>query len=89
MPPAPTSRKRRSDGFFQAIASNGFQQIRGAAEGLTWILIYGGLLTLVLGLWVEPIDDDDTGWFLVAGGGLAAAVGLVMIYVRSRIKTDS
>ena len=57
-------------------------------QALTWVLIYGGLLTLVLGLWVTPADDD-TGWLLVAGGGLAAAMGFVLIYVRSRIKDDS
>ena len=57
-------------------------------QALTWVLIYGGLLTLVLGLWVTPADDD-TGWLLTAGGGLAAALGVVLIYVRSRIKDDS
>ena len=76
-------------GFFKPSSATVSNKFVARLEGLTWILIYGGLLTLVLGLWVEPIDDDDTGWFLVAGGGLAAAVGLVMIYVRSRIKTDS
>lgn len=56
-------------------------------EAAIWILIYGGLLALILGLWVAPMDDD-TGWSLMAGGGLAAAVGLVLIYVRSRINTE-
>ena len=54
-------------------------------EALTWILIYGGLMTLVVGLWMEPLDDD-TGWPLVVGGGLVAAMGFTLIYVRSRIK---
>jgi formate hydrogenlyase subunit 3/multisubunit Na+/H+ antiporter MnhD subunit len=57
-------------------------------QALTWILIYGGLLALVLGLFVEPIDDD-TGWTLVVGGGLTAVAGVALIYVRSRIKDDS
>jgi hypothetical protein len=51
-------------------------------------LIYGGLLALVLGLFVEPVDDD-TGWPLVVGGGLTAVAGVALIYVRSRIKDDS
>jgi len=76
-------------GFFKPSPATVSNKFVAWLERLTWILIYGGLLTLVLGLWVEPIDDDDTGWLLVAGGGLAAAVGLVLIYVRSRIKTDS
>ncbi len=57
-------------------------------EAVTWILIYGGLLTLVLGLWVAKIDDD-TGSLLIVSGGLAAVVGVVLIYVRSRMKGDA
>lgn len=54
---------------------------------LIWVLIYGGLLTLVLGL-ATGRSDADLGWNLVLGGGLAAAVGVVLIGVRSRLKTD-
>ena len=54
-------------------------------EAVIWILIYGGLLTLILGFWVEPMDDD-TGWPLRVGGALAAIIGFALIYVRSRIK---
>ena len=52
---------------------------------LTWVLIYGGLLALVWGVWVEP-SDEDTGWLMMVGGGLAAAIGFFLIYIRSRIK---
>lgn len=54
-------------------------------HGLIWILIYGGLLTLVLGLFVENADDA-TGGLMVVTGGIAAALGFVLIYVRSKIK---
>jgi hypothetical protein len=57
-------------------------------EAVTWILIYGGLLTLVLGLWVAKIDDD-TGSLLIVSGGLAAVVGAALIYVRSRMNGDA
>ena len=57
-------------------------------EGVIWILIYGGLLALVLGLFVMPVDDD-MGRGLVVGGGLTALAGGGLIYVRSRIKDDS
>lgn len=57
-------------------------------QALIWILIYGGLLTLVLGFSVERMDEDF-GWSLVMGGGLVAALGFVLIYVRSTIKVDS
>ena len=56
-------------------------------EVLTWILIYGGLLSLVFGLWVTRIDDD-MGWLLATAGGLAAGLGVFLIYIRSRFKTN-
>ena len=52
---------------------------------LTWTLIYGGLLVMVWGFWVEP-GDEDAGWLMMVGGGLAAAIGFFLIYFRSRIK---
>jgi hypothetical protein len=55
---------------------------------LIWVLIYAGLLLLVLGLWVARIDPA-MGWAMVGVGGGGAAVGFVLIYVRSRIATDS
>ena len=54
---------------------------------LIWVLIYGGLLTLVLGLSVWR-QDDVMGWPMVVGGGCFALLGAVLIYVRSRLKTD-
>jgi hypothetical protein len=54
---------------------------------LIWVLIFGGLLTLVLGLSVRRMDDVF-GWSLISFGGLLAAVGAVLIYVRSRMKSD-
>ncbi len=54
-------------------------------EALIWVLIYGGLLGLVLGLSVGR-TDEAWGWSLVVGGAVVAAVGFILIYVRSRIK---
>ena len=53
-------------------------------ERWIWILLYGGLLTLCLGLAVEG-RDSALGWSLVTGGGAAAAAGLFLIYLRSRM----
>ena len=52
---------------------------------LIWILIYAGLLTLVLGLSTARIDPV-IGWSLVVGGGIMAAVGIFLIWVRSRMQ---
>ena len=57
-------------------------------QNLIWILVYGGLLTLILGVFTRR-TDEATGSALMLGGGSAAAVGFALIYVRSRIKPDS
>jgi hypothetical protein len=57
-------------------------------EAWTWILLYGGLLVLVLGLAIEG-RDAALGWSLVTAGGVAAAAGLALIVVRSRMNTDN
>ena len=75
-------------GFFKASRSSASNAAMARLHGLIWILIYGGLLTLVLGLSVAPIDDDMA-WLLIVGGGVAAAVGVALIFVRSRMKVDS
>ena len=53
-------------------------------EALVWILIYGGLLTLSLGVFVQRLHDP-IGWTLTIVGALVAAAGAVLIWVRSRM----
>jgi hypothetical protein len=54
---------------------------------LIWALIYGGLLTLALGL-ATARTDDMIGWTLTVVGGVAAAAGVVLIGVRARLQSD-
>lgn len=56
-----------------------------ALETWAWVLLYGGLLTAVLGFFVQP-RDAVSGGLLMAGGGVAAVAGVVMIGWRSRRK---
>ncbi|MFY9513060.1 MAG: hypothetical protein WAQ05_19015 [Rubrivivax sp.] len=53
-------------------------------ETLAWVLIYGGLLSLSLGIFVQRLHDP-IGWTLAVAGGVAAAAGVVLIWVRSRL----
>jgi hypothetical protein len=53
-------------------------------QALIWVLIYGGLLTLVLGLSTRRFDGS-LGWRLMVAGAAVAAAGVVLIYVRSRL----
>ena len=52
-------------------------------EGLTWVFIYGGLLTLVLAYFMHQQGSPAHRLFL--GGSVSTAVGVVLIYVRSRV----
>ncbi|MEO6321826.1 MAG: hypothetical protein ABIR56_14150, partial [Polaromonas sp.] len=58
-------------GFFKPSPGPVARKVVAGLDALIWILIYGGLLTLILGFYVDPMDDD-TGWPLMLGGGLAA-----------------
>jgi len=56
-------------------------------DKLIWVLIYGGLLTLCLGIFVLR-TDAGLGWGLVTGGGVVAAVGAALVVVRARRPPD-
>jgi hypothetical protein len=55
-------------------------------EKLIWVLAYGGLILLVLGLATTRLDAV-TGWVLVVAGGVIALSGFVLIPVRARMRT--
>ncbi|MEO8543057.1 MAG: hypothetical protein ABI434_05710 [Burkholderiaceae bacterium] len=56
-------------------------------ETLIWMLIYGGLLTLLVGVFMGRTGNAD-GDLLVVGGSVAAAVGVVLIYLRAHLHED-
>ena len=53
-------------------------------EKLTWVLIYGGLLVLSLGLFLLR-SGADMGSALLLAGAAAAVVGVALVVVRSRM----
>ena len=53
-------------------------------ERLVWILIYTGLFALVLGIAARR-SSPVASWALMIGGGVLAAAGVVLIWVRSRL----
>jgi hypothetical protein len=56
-------------------------------ETLVWVLIYGGLLVLSLGVFVSR-GSVPLGATLATGGVVAVAAGIVLIVVRARIKDN-
>ena len=57
-------------------------------DAAAWTLIYGGLFAVVLGIATHD-EHLVAGWSLGALGGIAAAAGVVLIVVRSRLREDA
>ena len=74
--------------YFERSSRAASNKLLQRIERLTWILIYSGLLTLILGWWVIP-SDDGIGYLLLGCGAVIAVIGFLMIYVRSKIKAES
>ncbi len=56
-------------------------------DALIWVFVFGGLMTLVLGLSVERFHAF-WGWLVVALGAGLALTGFVLWIVRTRIPDD-
>ena len=53
-------------------------------EKWAWLLIYGGLLVLSLGLFLLR-SSTGMGWALVLAGAAAAVTGAALVVARSRM----
>ena len=69
-------------GFYKPGANHTTDPAMARLHTTIWSLIFAGLLTIILGIFVGK-TDDAIGWTMVALGGLLAVVGAVLIYVRS------
>ena len=54
-------------------------------SALTWVLIFGGILALGLGLVVSR-TDAELGWGITAVSIVAIVIGVVLVWVRSRME---
>jgi hypothetical protein len=57
-------------------------------EKLIWVVLYGGLVAVGLGLSVRS-GNAPLGTGIAVGGGIAAGIGVALIYVRSRMKVTA
>lgn len=55
-------------------------------ETLVWVLIYGGLLTVSVGVFVLRGGAAGLGWTLVALGTVATVAGAALVAVRARME---
>lgn len=56
-------------------------------EAIIWVLIYGGLIAIVFGLVIRGTSVGAS-WSLGIAGAAVIAVGVVMIWMRSRMKSN-
>ena len=75
-------------GFYKPGANHPAEPRMARLNKTIWTLIFGGLLTVILGIFVERAGDP-IGWMMVAAGGVLTAIGVVLIYVRSTMITET
>ena len=51
---------------------------------LIWVLIYGGLFAVGLGVALER-SGESYGWSVIVAGMVAIAAGCVLVWLRSRM----
>ncbi|MEP6740387.1 MAG: hypothetical protein ABJA61_08405 [Caldimonas sp.] len=54
-------------------------------EVLVWVLIYGGLIGASLGIALQR-GGAPYGWFMLVAGALAVLIGILLIWLRSRMR---
>ena len=75
-------------GFYKPGANHPTDPRMARLHKIIWTLIFGGLLTLILGIFVGK-TDAAIGWMMIAAGSVITVVGAVLIYVRSTMKSDT
>ena len=75
-------------GFYKPGANHVQDPKMARLHKIIWTLIFGGLITIILGIFVERAGDP-MGWMMVAAGGVLTAMGVVLIYVRSTMSTEA
>ena len=75
-------------GFYKPGANHPTDPRTARLHKIIWALIFGGLLTVILGIFVGKADEA-IGWMMIAAGSVMTVVGAVLIYVRSTMTSDT
>ena len=62
-------------------------RLQARLDTAVWVLIYGGLFAAILGF-ASRAGAPATAWALMIAGGAIAVIGVVLIWVRSRLDGD-
>ncbi|RYF69760.1 MAG: hypothetical protein EOO22_15530 [Comamonadaceae bacterium] len=73
-----------SGSYMPQLKSNQPPKPHARLERWIWILIYGGLFLAILGI-ATGRTEPLLGWLLAVPGAISAAIGVALIYVRSRL----
>lgn len=57
-------------------------------QWLVWIAIYGGLLVISVASFLGQ-DESTTAMAMYVAGGMLVAAGIVLIYIRSRLRQSA
>ena len=71
-------------GFYKPGANHTTDPEMARLHKIIWTLIFVGLITIILGIFVGK-TDGIIGWVVIAAGSLLTVAGAVLIYVRSTI----
>ena len=69
-------------GFYKPGANHTANPKMARLHKITWALIFGGLLSVILGIFVGA-TDNAVGWMMIIGGVVLTVAGAVLVYVRS------
>ena len=69
-------------GFYKPGANHTANPKMARLHKIIWALIFGGLLSVILGIFVSQ-TDNAVGWMMMIGGVVLTVAGAVLVYVRS------
>jgi F0F1-type ATP synthase assembly protein I len=74
-------------GFYKPGANHTTDPKMVRLHKIIWSLIFAGLLTVILGIFVGKADEA-IGWGMGIAGGLMTTIGAILIYVRSTMTSE-
>ena len=59
---------------------------KSRVQTLVWVLVYAGLLTVCVSVFVLRAGTETLGWLMLAAGAVVTAVGAALVVVRARME---
>ena len=59
---------------------------KSQVQTLVWVLVYAGLLTVCVSVFLLRAGTETLGWLMLTAGAVVAAVGAALVVVRARME---